>query len=68
MTQANLHFHLGHFDQAIRAYRRTAELAAEHGDPTEAATTAYNLANGRLRQLESLPEPGGVEEVETLGA
>ncbi len=67
VTQANLYYRLGHFERAVGVYRRTAELAAENDDPTEAANTAYNLANGRLRQLESFPEPGGIEEVERLG-
>ncbi len=63
---AGLSFRLGRYDEASGYYRRLFELNRAAGDLDGQAIVAYSLALTRQRQLEELPEPGGIEEVEAL--
>ncbi|HXU30047.1 MAG TPA: CHAT domain-containing protein [Thermoanaerobaculia bacterium] len=63
---AGLSFRLGRYEEAGGYYRRLASIHEAAKNPLGQATATYSLALTRQRQLEELPEPGGVEEVETL--
>ncbi len=59
-----LAFRLGNYDEALSTYRRLLDLTRAEKDYRLAARTAHNLALTRQRQLESEPEPHGLDEVE----
>ncbi len=63
---AGLSFRLGRYDEASGYYRRLVEAYRAEKSQSGQANATYNLAMIRQRQLEDLPEPGGIEEVDTL--
>ncbi len=63
---AGLSFRLGRYDEATGYYRRLFSSYRTAKSESGQAISAYSLALTRQRQLEELPEPGGIEEVESL--
>ncbi|MEP7011799.1 MAG: CHAT domain-containing tetratricopeptide repeat protein [Acidobacteriota bacterium] len=63
---AGLSFRLGRYDEAAAYFRRLSESYRASRNQAGEAICAYSLALTRQRQLEELPEPGGLEEIETL--
>ena len=63
---AGLSFRLGRYDEASGYYRRLVEAYRAEKSQSGQANATYNLALIRQRQLEELPEPGGIEEVDAL--
>jgi CHAT domain-containing protein/tetratricopeptide (TPR) repeat protein len=63
---AGLSFRLGRYDEASGYYRRLVEAYRAEKSLSGQANATYNLALIRQRQLEELPEPGGIEEVDAL--
>ncbi|HEV7667624.1 MAG TPA: CHAT domain-containing protein [Thermoanaerobaculia bacterium] len=63
---AGLSFRLGRYDEASGYYRRLVDIYRAEKSQSGQANATYNLALIRQRQLEELPEPGGIEEVDAL--
>lgn len=61
IQQANIDFELGRLDEALRNYRRLAELTVENDDGYAEAAARYSLLRAVRDELALLPEPGARE-------
>jgi CHAT domain-containing protein/tetratricopeptide (TPR) repeat protein len=66
LALANVSFQLGRFAEAIATYERLLALARANEDAIDEATTAFNIANTRQRQLEEHPVPDGLATLQPL--
>lgn len=65
---ARVSYQLGRYDEAVESYERMLALALANGDAVEEATTLFNIANARQRQLEERPTPGSLALLEPLAS
>jgi tetratricopeptide (TPR) repeat protein len=68
LALGNVAFQLGRYEESVETYGVLLELTREQGDAVEEATTRFNIANVRQRELEERPRPDALATLEPLAA
>lgn len=68
LALGNVAFQLGSYEEAVATYRTLLALTRSHQDAIEEATTLFNIANVRQRELEERPRADALATLEPLAA